>query len=121
MSILRDSCRLIGYTLLLVCEIKAQTRFAALVGDITDESGAVIGGASVKVRNLSTDWRSSALSDEKGYYWLANIPPGNYQITVASQGMRTQVIDKEELFVGTTTSRNFTLSVGAVVEQLTTT
>src|SRR6266700_1929379 len=97
------ACRFIGPALLLVSGVIAQTRSAALVGDITDEMGAVIAGASVKVTNLSTSWRSSALSDGKGHYDLANILPGIYQITVSSQGMRTQLIDNQELFVGTTT------------------
>ncbi len=115
------ACRFIGPALLLVSGVIAQTRSAALVGDITDEMGAVIAGASVKVTNLSTGWRSSALSDGKGHYDLANILPGIYQITVSSQGMRTQLIDNQELFVGTTTTHNFTLGVGMIVEQVTAT
>src|SRR5215472_12211188 len=115
MSVLCCPCRLIGPALLLVSGISAQTRSAALVGDITDETSGAIAGGSVKIRNLSTDWRSAVLSDEKGHYGLGNVPPGIYQITVSSQGMRTQVIDNQELFVGTRTTRDFALGLGSVV------
>ena len=103
----------------LAAVLMAQTRFAALAGDVSDASGGMIAGAAVKIRNAGTDWQVSVKTDEGGRYFADNIPPGTYELTASGLGMRPLVVEDQPLFVGTTSTRNFRLEVGTVSEQVT--
>jgi hypothetical protein len=93
-------------------EATAQTRFAAVVGEITDPTDAGVDGARVAARHAATGLDRSATSGRDGHYVLENLPPGVYDITVSQAGMRAVTVKGQELFVGTTTTVNFKLSLG---------
>ncbi len=59
----------------------------ALRGQVTDETGAVIGGANVTLTD-ATGKRLSATSDELGNFTLANLPPGPYTLHVEMEGFK---------------------------------
>ncbi len=63
---------------------------ATLRGLVTDQSGAVLPGASITARNQGTGVERSTLSDETGNYQVAALPVGVYQIEVRMQGMKPQ-------------------------------
>ena len=60
-------------------------------GTITDPSGASIVGAVVGAQNASTGVKISRVTDKAGYYVLAPLEPGDYDITVAAKGFETLV------------------------------
>lgn len=113
-----------GIWLVLVCGLvlalsaDAQTRFAAVVGEVTDPTGAVIIGAEVTAKNVATSWQRSATTGDDGRYVLENIPPGTYDISASKSGMRTAVVKGQQLFVGTAATINFQLQVGPVAEEV---
>ncbi len=77
-------------TLLLVLFVCSGTLFAQaqagrLHGQITDQTGAVIPGASITVKN-SSGLVVSATSDGAGSYDVKNLPPGKYTISVTAKG-----------------------------------
>jgi hypothetical protein len=92
-------------------EATAQTRFAAVVGAITDATDAGVEGARVTTRHGATGLDRSATSGRDGHYVLENLPPGIYEITVSQVGMRPATVKGQELFVGTTTTVNFKLNL----------
>src|ERR1700758_1387744 len=68
----------------------AQNVYATVHGVVTDESGAVIGGAKVTALNSSTGITSQAVTDSKGYYVFAQLQTGGpYSIIVESPGFQS--------------------------------
>src|SRR6185436_18590858 len=51
-------------------------------------------------------------TDSNGYYRFANLPPGNYTITVKAEGFKTLKKESTELLVGHLPTLDFTLEVG---------
>jgi hypothetical protein len=83
-----------------------------LSGRITDQSGAVVPGASVVVRNLATGVEQSGATNRAGLYRFPVIKPGTYSITAGLKGFR-DVQALARVLVGNTTSQDIKLQVGA--------
>src|SRR6266567_6633321 len=97
----------------------AQGGTAALGGTVTDESKAVLPGASVTATDLSTGRTYSAVSDERGEYRMANMTPGKYKVQAELAGFATVVNPSIELLVGQNAVLGFSLKLGAVEETVT--
>src|SRR5262245_30025117 len=83
-----------------------------LQGRVVDESGAVIPGASIDVRDESTAFALSAVTDSEGHYHLEALPAGSYTISAGIAGFRTEVVVGLHVDVGRTLVRDFELKVG---------
>jgi hypothetical protein len=53
---------------------------ATIRGSITDQSGAVLPGVAIAVRNEATGIERMTLSDESGNYQVAALPVGIYKV-----------------------------------------
>ncbi len=65
---------------------QANTGDAQLNGSIRDQTGSVIVKAAVSLRNVANNQVYKASSNNVGFYTLTNVPPGNYDLTIESQG-----------------------------------
>jgi len=84
----------------------------SLGGRVTDQSGAVIPGAAIVVRNLATGLEQTTETNHAGLYQLPVVMPGNYSITASLKGFRdVEVLVR--VLVGNTTSQDIKLQVGA--------
>ena len=90
----------------------AQTS-ADLQGRVCDASGAVIAGATVRVRNEASGFDRSANADAEGRYHIVGIPAGPYRVSAEATGFRSEVIEELTVEVGRTLVRNFRLEVAA--------
>ena len=100
-------------TLVILCafsSVEAQT--TALRGRVVDESGAVIPAAAIRVRDDSTGFAVSVVTDPEGHYVIAAIPAGTYAVTAEAPGFRAEVIASLNVDAGRTLVRNFLLVVG---------
>jgi hypothetical protein len=98
----------------------AQTQAAAanLRGKITDEQGAVIEGATVTVKNEARNVERTAQTLGDGSYRILAIPPGNYQVTVESQGFARAVYQDIVLSLGQDGVLNAAMRVTAIGEEV---
>src|SRR5271168_14471 len=64
----------------------AQGSGSSLSGLITDNSQAVVPGAAVKVRHLSTNVSSQTVTDTAGYYRFPSLSIGEYEVTIDRAG-----------------------------------
>ncbi|HEX5434009.1 MAG TPA: carboxypeptidase regulatory-like domain-containing protein, partial [Candidatus Angelobacter sp.] len=92
---------------------------AQLNGTVRDQTGSVIVQAAVSLRNLDTNHVYTAATNGTGFYILANLPPGNYELTVQSKGFATLTRKALNLTVGQIATRDVTLSVASAAEQVT--
>jgi len=83
----------------------------SLSGRITDQSGAVVRGASVVVQNLGTGVKTAAETNHAGLYRFPAVMPGTYSIAASLKGFRdVQVLVR--VLVGNSTLQDIKLQVG---------
>ncbi|HVI07289.1 MAG TPA: TonB-dependent receptor [Candidatus Binatia bacterium] len=76
---------LIGYSAM------AQETLGGINGEITDPSGAVVQGASVKARAVATNLMVTARTNGDGSFSIADLPIGTYEVTLTKEGFKTAV------------------------------
>jgi Carboxypeptidase regulatory-like domain/TonB-dependent Receptor Plug Domain len=98
----------------------AQTESARIQGTVTDATGAILAGATVKVTSSGTAREITAVTGADGTYSILSLQPGRYQIEVTQTSFKTT---KQEvtLEVAQTADLNFSLEPGAVSETVTVT
>ena len=96
----------------------AQVDRAELEGTVTDASGSVIVGATVKVLEVDTGLSEQQTTNSKGYYRFPGLAVGNYKVTASGNGFKTKVTSDVVLRVGQTRTLDVQLSVGAVTEEV---
>jgi hypothetical protein len=94
---------------------------ASMAGIVTDETKAILPGATVTATNLETGNQSSSVTDEQGQYRLLRLPPGKYKVQAELQGFATVVVPSVELLVGQNANVPFALKIASVTETLTVT
>ncbi|HXM97252.1 MAG TPA: TonB-dependent receptor [Candidatus Dormibacteraeota bacterium] len=101
----------IVFSLSLAVEMKAQVTEATLSGTASDESGGVIPGAQISIRNTATGISREVLADSVGYYTVPNLAPGTYEVKVTAKGFNTAV-STVTLAVGAQQQLNIPMKVG---------
>ena len=67
----------------------AQALYGSLLGNVTDETGAALPGATVTITQRETNLARDIVTNETGSYNVPNLLPGTYQIDVKLQGFST--------------------------------
>src|ERR1044071_7785091 len=88
-------------------------------GVVTDENGAVITGARVTARFVSTGSERAAVTDEGGRYRLVELQPGAYTLRAVSAGFAAE--ERREVFTlsGQSVRLDFTLRPAALAAEQT--
>ncbi|MFZ0522075.1 MAG: carboxypeptidase-like regulatory domain-containing protein [Candidatus Acidiferrales bacterium] len=63
----------------------------SISGTVVDHSGAIVSGAQIRLTREDRSSSEEALSDADGGFAFANVAPGSFQLTIASEGFATQV------------------------------
>src|SRR5260370_24570482 len=100
------------------CAVAQQT-LGSINGTVTDSSGAVVQGASDKVRSLATNLEVRAESKSDGSFSVADLPIGTYTVTFAKDGFRTAVYPQIGVQGNRTGTLNAKLQPGTVASTVT--
>src|SRR4051794_8038092 len=103
--------------LLLVCTgvLHAQTaEQGAVLGVVTDQSGAVVPGAKVTVTNLDTGFKKEDSTDPSGNFQILALPIGPYSVEVSMTGFKSWKMDRLVLEIGQRSRLTPVLSLGGV-------
>src|ERR1039457_1042732 len=84
---------------------------SAIVGQVTDATGAVVPGATVTITNRDTGMKRSVRSDEAGRFSFPQLKPGSYSVKVEAQGFEFQQNNDVFSGLGQRQTVNFTLRV----------
>src|SRR5229473_2375222 len=106
--------------LLSLCALSAYAQFkASIQGTVMDSKGGA--GAKVTVTNEGTGVSRDAVTSDEGFYRVAELPPGNYTVTVDASSFKKSV--SNGVIVQAEQSRGFdvTLQIGASSESVTVT
>ena len=91
---------------------------ATLAGSVHDAAGAVIPGASITLRHLSTDQTRNVTSDTDGNYRATGLIVGNYEVRVRASGFAPYFNPVVTLTLGRTSILDISLTAGGVDEQV---
>src|SRR5271170_330221 len=75
--------------LLAATTMVAQTFRGTILGVVTDPSGAVVSGATVKIKNVNTGLERDTQTSADGSYSVPELPIGTYNVTVSQSGFQT--------------------------------
>src|SRR5256885_8703910 len=89
-----------------------------MAGTVKDQSGAVVPGAEVAVKETDSGAKRTVITDETGSYILASLPIGPYRLEVMLPGFRTYVQTGITLQVNSNPTIPVLLEVGQVSEQV---
>ncbi|HEY6338224.1 MAG TPA: TonB-dependent receptor [Candidatus Sulfotelmatobacter sp.] len=96
----------------------AQVDRAELEGTVTDPTGRVVAGATVKAVAVDTGLAQEQPTNGKGYYRIPGLAVGSYTVTVAATGFKLKVVGDVILRVGQTHTLDVELAVGAINERV---
>jgi len=97
---------------------RAQTDRATLEGTVTDPSGAIIGGAKVKISAVENGITQERVTNSNGHYRFPGIAIGEYTVFVTTSGFKTKVIEEVIVEVGQTRTLDVALEIGEGSEKV---
>lgn len=114
--------QIISVTLALVATAPGlalgQTITATLTGTVSDQTGAIVPGASITAVNQGTQIPYSAESNDSGVYTILFVPVGTYVITAEMPGFKKLVTNPLKLEVGQIARVDLKLELGEVADQV---
>ena len=73
---------------ILVCVGAFAQANSEITGIVTDQTGAVVPGASITILDPATGFTRATVSGQTGLYDIAGLNPANYNLTITAKGFR---------------------------------
>lgn len=102
--------------LLLPVTIIGQTFRGGINGVVTDQSGAVVSGAQVTAVETATNAIYKTVSSSAGEFAFADLPLGNYSVTISATGFSTEKVNRVTVSAGVTYALTIKLGVAAAAQ-----
>lgn len=110
-------CVLFALALLLVASSAlGQSGSSTIRGTLTDPQGKTVSGATVTIKNPSTNYSRTMTSTSTGSFSFELVPVGDYTIEVEAKGFRKQVVTGVHAVVGTAIDLDVKMEIGQVTE-----
>jgi hypothetical protein len=110
---------IMGLVLVNPSTARGQAANGTLLGNVKDESGSAVPGASVTAIEVRTNISRHTVSNATGNYIFTNLASGVYRVEGELAGFKKFVRDGIEVNVNTTVRVDIGLSVGALTESVT--
>ena len=101
--------------------VYAQLDLGQIAGVVRDPSQALVAGATVTARNVQTNNTRSTKTEDSGLYVFADLPIGQYEITVEAAGFKKLVQSNIVVDAARRTDVDVVLEVGSAAESVTVT
>src|SRR5215475_7271836 len=105
--------------LVLCSPLFPQGSAGRILGSITDQTGAVIPGVTINIRDVDRGVARTLITDEAGAYNAPNLLPGTYSVRVELAGFTTVERQNIRLEVGQDIRVDLSLQPGAQKEVVT--
>src|SRR6202140_2379451 len=101
-------------SLIFICPLLYGQATGSFSGTITDKTGSVVSGATVKATSQGTAVVREAKTDDSGHYLIPLLPVANFTIRVESQGFQPVEQKDVRLQIDEHRELNFTLAPASV-------
>ena len=100
-----------GWLVWAMCSVavEAQVGTASLRGDVRDQAGAAVPGASVTLTAAGHGGSQTVVADTQGGYRVSGLSPGSYEVRVELAGFRPLYRKGISLSTGETVRLDFNL------------
>src|SRR5438067_5452573 len=103
---------------LLVSQLPAQVAGGAILGTVKDPSGAVLPSVQLTIKNVATGITSRSTTNADGYYSVANLLPGTYEVAASAPGFAKEVATGVVVPVGGQVNVDFNVKLGTAEERV---
>ncbi len=97
---------------------QSQITAGTVQGDVLDEKGGSVAGATVEAKNLDTNFTQTDTTGTDGHFAFLSLAPGRYTLTISKQGFASVLQQNVNLTVGQTLTIPVTLKVSSVAQQI---
>ena len=101
---------------LMSAMLVGQTFRGTILGTVTDPTGLLVAGATVKARNAGTGLERTTTTSGDGSYSIPELPIGSYTVTISQTGFQTSVTTNVEVNVATERRVDAQLKTGQVTQ-----
>jgi outer membrane receptor protein involved in Fe transport len=106
------------FIVLVVSSLFGQTFRGTILGTVSDQSGAVVAGATITVKNVATGLERTTQTSTDGSYAIPELPIGTYTVTVSQAGFQTSVTRDVAVNVATERRVDAQLKTGQVSQRV---
>lgn len=107
--------------LLMPRHAAAQVAVGTLLGNVQDDTGGAVPGATITATETRTNINRTAVSNAAGNYTFNNLAPGVYRVEAELVGFRKFARENVEVSVNTTVRVEIVLGIGELEESVTVT
>lgn len=100
----------------LAATANAQVLYGSMVGNVVDNNGAAVPGATIKITNKATNQTREATTNPEGAYNFSTVQTGFYDVSVGKNGFKTFTRSNVEVTLNNITRSDVSLEVGQVSE-----
>lgn len=100
-------------------QTRAQAVYGSVAGVVTDNSGAVVPGATVTITSVERKTVDTITTNSDGYYQKDRLIPGVYSVKVEQQNFKAGLLNDVTVSVDTQTKSDVRLETGQVTEIVT--
>src|SRR6266581_4120808 len=97
---------------------QSQITSGTVQGDVLDEKGGSVAGATVEAKNLDTNFTQTDTTNTDGHFAFLSLAPGRYTLTISKSGFATVLQQNVNLTVGQTITIPVTMKVSSVSQQI---
>jgi hypothetical protein len=97
----------------------AQSNTGSISGNVQDQGGAVIRGATITVTNVGTNETRTTQSNDEGYYEVPSLATGDYKVVGSAAGFQESTVSDAHLAVGAKLRVDLKMPVGGVTASVT--
>jgi outer membrane receptor protein involved in Fe transport len=109
---------IVALVFLAAATLSAQTFRGAILGTVTDASGAMVAGAKVTAKNLGTGLERDTDTTADGTYSFPELPIGTYTVTVTQTGFQTYVAKEVTVDVSAEHRLDVRMATGQVSQKV---
>ena len=96
--------------------LNAQVLYGSLVGNVSDNTGAALPGATVTITHVQTNTTREMVTDEAGIYRFTAVQPGQYTVVIAMPGFANATRSDVHVTLNNVTRVDVALQLGQLAE-----
>src|SRR6476660_9900939 len=109
----------LAFVLVIPRLLSAQAVKGGLLGNVVDDAGLAVPGATVTITEVNTNISYTAVTNESGYYIFSNLKDEPYRVTAEPVGFKKVVRDGVGVGVIQTVRVDLKMPVGTAKESIT--